>query len=94
MTCDNLIEKLKGRDLVQEGSRNNDMVNLCILSVIDCGLPQNAEQLLANVMEVIRNRNLQLVDNCDYGYMEEKAGIIFPYLSDWDAQGILAYAIE
>lgn len=94
ITFDKLVDSMKGRDLVKEGSRNNDMVNLSIISVIEYGLPSNGEKLLANILKLINEQGFQLVDNCDYGYMEEKADIIFPYLEDWDARGILSYTIE
>lgn len=96
MTAKDIIKELKGRDLLVEGNRNNDSVNLAILAYADeDGDIDNDEDLLAAIMKIIKEEKLVLKDGVsDIGYLEEKCEVLMDYLPSWYATGdIYSYAI-
>lgn len=95
MNAKDIIKKLKGRDLLVEGSRNNDSVNLAILAYADeDGDIDNGADLLAAIMRVIKREKLILEDGVsDMGYLEEKCNVLMEYLPEWyDTGDIYSYA--
>ena len=97
MSAKDIITGLKGRDLLVEGSRNNDSVNLAILAYADeDGEIDDAEDLLAVIIGIIEEEDLILKDGVsDTGYLEEKCKVLMDYLPDWYNTGdIYGYAIN
>ena len=97
MNAKDIIEELKGRDLLVEGSRNNDSVNLAILAFADeDGEIYSDEELLAAIMKIIKEEKLTLKDGVsDIGYLEDKCEVLMGYLPDWYNTGdIYGYAIS
>lgn len=97
MNVKDIIKELKGRDLLVDGSRNNDSVNLAIVAYADeDGDIDDADDLLAVIMQIIKEENLTLKDGVsDIGYLEEKCKILMAYLPDWYNTGdIYGYAIS
>ena len=97
MNAKDIIAGLKGRDLLVEGSRNNDSVNLAILAYADeDGKIDDAEDLLAVIIGIIEEEGLILKDGVsDTGYLEEKCKVLMHYLPDWYNTGdIYGYAIS
>ena len=96
MTAKDIIKELKGRDLLVEGSRNNDSVNLAILAYADeDGEINSGADLLAAIMRIIKKEKLILADDVsDIGYLEEKCNVLMEYLPEWyDTGDIYDYAI-
>ena len=96
MNAKDIIKELRGRDLLVEGSRNNDSVNLAIVAYADeDGDIDNAEDLLAAVIQIIKEEKLSLKDGVsDTGYLEEKCRVLMGYLPGWYNTGdIYSYAI-
>ena len=97
MSAKDIIRGLKGRDLLVEGSRNNDSVNLAILAYADeDGKIDDAEDLLAVIIGIIEEEDLILKDGVsDIGYLEERCKVLMGYLPDWYNTGdIYGYAIS
>ena len=97
MNVKDIIKELKGRDLLVDGSRNNDSVNLAIVAYADeDGDIDDADDLLAVIMRIVKEENLTLKDGVsDIGYLEEKCKILMAYLPDWYNTGdIYGYAIS
>ena len=97
MNAKDIIKGLKGRDLLVEGSRNNDSVNLAILAYADeDGHIDDADDLFAVIIGLIEEENLVLKDGVsDTGYLEEKCKVLMDYLPDWYNTGdIYGYAIS
>ena len=96
MNAKDIIAGLKGRDLLVEGSRNNDSVNLAILAYADeDGKIDDAEDLLAVIIGIIEEEDLILKDGVsDTGYLEEECKVLMGYLPYWYNTGdIYSYAI-
>lgn len=97
MNVKDIIKELKGRDLLVDGSRNNDSVNLAIVAYADeDGDIDDADDLLAVIMRIVKEENLTLKDGVsDIGYLEEKCKVLMAYLPDWYNTGdIYGYAIS
>lgn len=97
MNAKDIIEGLKGRDLLVDGSRNNDSVNLAIVAYADeDGDIDDAEDLLAAIIMIVKEEKLSLKDGVsDIGYLEEKCEVLMGYLPDWYNTGdIYGYAIS
>lgn len=97
MNVKDIIKELKGRDLLVDGSRNNDSVNLAIVAYADeDGDIDDADDLLAVIMQIVKEENLTLKDGIsDIGYLEEKCKVLMAYLPDWYNTGdIYGYAIS
>lgn len=88
-----LIGKLKDHDLFMKGSRNNDAVNLCILSTMTYGVPDTLDELLEHNDKAIKRYGLCVYEAMDETYYEMKCEIILEYLDGWDTYGIINYAI-
>ena len=96
MNAKDIIKELKGRDLLVEGSRNNDSVNLAILAYADeDGDINNGADLFAAIMRIIKEEKLILADSVsDIGYLEKKCSTLMEYLPGWyDTGDIYSYAI-
>ena len=96
MNAKDIIKELKGRDLLVEGSRNNDSVNLAILAYADeDGDIDNGADLLTKIMRIIKEEKLILEDGVsDIGYLEKKCNTLMEYLPGWyDTGDIYNYAI-
>lgn len=92
----NLMKEMEGRDLMIEGSRNNDAVNLAILAYDeDPGISTGADLFNAIIKMINENPKLMLADgSSDIGYLERKCNVIIDYLPDWyDTGDIYDYAI-
>lgn len=97
MNTKDIIKGLRGRDLLVEGSRNNDSVNLAIVAYADeDGEVYSDEHLLAAIIRIIKEEGLSLKDGVsDIGYLEEKCKVLMHYLPDWYNTGdIYGYAIS
>lgn len=97
MNAKDIIKGLKGRDLLVDGSRNNDSVNLAIVAYADeDGDIDDAEDLLAAIIRIVKEEKLSLKDGVsDIGYLEEKCEVLMGYLPDWYNTGdIYGYAIS
>ena len=95
MTAKDIIKELKRRDLLVEGSRNNDSVNLAILAyAAEDGNIDSGVDLLAAIMRIIKKEKLILEDGVsDMGYLEEKCNVLIEYLPEWyDTGDIYSYA--
>lgn len=97
MNAKDIIKELKGRDLLVEGNRNNDAVNLAIVAYADeDGEIDSDEDLLAAIMRIVKEEGLTLKDGVsNIGYLEEKCEVLMDYLPDWYNTGdIYSYAIN
>ena len=97
MNAKDIIKELKGRDLLVDGSRNNDSVNLAIVAYADeDGEIYSDEELLVAIMRIIKEEGLTLKDGVsDIGYLEKKCKVLIEYLPDWYNTGdIYSYAIN
>ena len=97
MNAKDIIKELKGLDLLVDGSRNNDSVNLAIVAYADeDGKIDDADDLFAMIMGIIEEENLTLKDGVsDIGYLEEKCKVLMGYLPAWYNTGdIYGYAIS
>ena len=95
MNAKDIIKELKGRDLLVEGSRNNDSVNLAILAYADeDGDITTGADLLAAIIRIVKEEKLILEDGVsDIGYLEEKCNVLMDYLPEWyDTGDIYNYA--
>lgn len=95
MNREAVISKLKERPILNEGSRNNDAVNLAIVAYADAGYELiSSSQLLNNIQYLIEREELHVNDGTDFEYLIEKVPVLYRYLSDWYNTGdIYAYAI-
>lgn len=92
----NLLKEMEGRDLLIEGSRNNDAVNLAILAYEEDPSINKAMSLFNAIMRMInKNPELILVDGLsDVWYLERKCNVLIEYLPKWYSTGdIYQYAI-
>lgn len=95
MNAKDIIKELKGRDLLVEGSRNNDSVNLAILAYADeDGDITTGADLFAAIIRIVKEEKLILEDGVsDIGYLEEKCNVLMDYLPEWyDTGDIYNYA--
>lgn len=92
----NLLKEMEGRDLLIQGSRNNDAVNLAILAYDkDPGISKGIDLFNAIIKMINDNPALMLEDTqSDIGYLENKCNVLIEYLPDWyDTGDIYQYAI-
>lgn len=92
----NLLKEMEGKDLLVDGSRNNDAVNLAILAYDeDPSISRGADLFNAIIKMINDNPNLMLVDAVsDIGYLEDKCNTLIDYLPGWyDTGDIYDYAI-
>ena len=92
----NLLKEMEGRDLLIQGSRNNDAVNLAILAYDeDPNITRGVDLFNAIIKMVNDNPNLMLEDAIsDIAYLENKCNVLIDYLPYWyDTGDIYQYAI-
>ena len=92
----NLLKEMEGRDLLIQGSRNNDAVNLAILAYDeDPNITKGVDLFNAIIKMVNDNPNLMLEDAIsDIGYLENKCNVLIDYLPGWyDTGDIYQYAV-
>ena len=92
----NLLKEMEGRDLLIQGSRNNDAVNLAILAYDeDPNITRGVDLFNAIIKMVNDNPNLMLEDAIsDIAYLENKCNVLIDYLPGWyDTGDIYQYAI-
>lgn len=89
-----LVNWLMGHDLMREGHRNDDAVNLAILSVIQEGLPSNPLELRDNMIIAASTIGASFAVGYDTDDFMDRIVRILPYLSGWQDDGIIYYAID
>lgn len=92
----NLLKEMEGRDLLVNGSRNNDAVNLAILAYEENPFINKGVDLFNAIMKMINeNPNLIIMDGLsDIAYLESKCNVLIEYLPNWYRTGdIYQYAI-
>lgn len=92
----NLLKEIEGKDLLVDGSRNNDAVNLAILAYDEDPSISRGTDLFNAIIKMINdNPNLILVDAVsDIEYLEDKCNVLIDYLPYWyDTGAIYDYAI-
>ena len=89
-----LVDWLRSHELMKEGSRNNDAVNLAILTTIYHGLPRDEFELVNRAATTASHYGLRFHDPYDRTDYKDRMHRIFPYLSGWLDDGIIAYAID
>lgn len=89
-----LVSWLSDHDLMVRGSRNDDAVNISILAVCDNGVPETVDQLRDIIEETVSYYKLSWSDTLDESDLEDRLCVILPYLSTWEDNGILSYAID
>ena len=92
----NLLKEMEGRDLLVDGSRNNDAVNLAILAYAEDPDISTGADLFNAIMKMINeNKKLMLADgSSDIGYLESKCNVLIEYLPSWyDTGDVYQYAI-
>lgn len=92
----NLLKEMEGRDLLIQGSRNNDAVNLAILAYDeDPNITRGVDLFNAIIKMVNDNPNLMLEDAIsDIAYLENKCNVLIDYLPGWyDTGDIYQYAV-
>lgn len=95
MNRSDIIKKLKGYNVLINGSRNNDAVNLAIVAYDDDPYIASATDLVDAIMRLIKSEGLSFDEAAsDWGYLEDKAPTLMEYLPQWYNMGdIYAYAI-
>lgn len=93
-TKEDLVARLKDHELMKEGSRNDDAVNLAILATIDHGVPSDVSELANNVALVCGNYRFKFHDPWDRDDYMDRLERILPYLGGWLDDGIIYYAID
>ena len=95
MNKETVLSKLKERPVLNEGSRNNDAVNLAIIAYADAGGEiANSTQLMSRIQDLIENEKIPMNDDTDLLYLTDKVATLCQYLSDWyDTGDIYSYAI-
>lgn len=81
-----VIAPMRGREIIVEGTRNNDCVNLAIVAWADHGPFDTPAQLCDGIYDVI---NEYLLDGSyiDTDYLEEKCDTLMHYLPEWARSG-------
>lgn len=89
-----LIEHLKQADLLVEGNRNNDAVNLAILAYdMDPDIKTDIG-LYTACINAAKDLHLPEGSQTDWDYMQDKCTVLIRYLPDWYNTGdIYGYAI-
>lgn len=93
-----LIDRLSKRDLMVEGHRNDDAVNLAIIAYDDCdGAIPDGMSLFEAIIELIDKESK--LPNCtvpsfDEDYLQDKCCTLMEYLPVWyDTGDIYGFAI-
>lgn len=95
MNRSDIIKNLKKYNVLVNGSRNNDAVNLAIVAYGDDPSIANAADLVDAIVKLIRREELSSDEAAsDWGYLEDKAPTLMEYLPQWyDTGDIYSYAI-
>lgn len=98
MNRSELIDHLSKRDLMVEGHRNDDAVNLAIIAYDDRGGEiRNASELFESIIELIDEEGKlpnRMVPSFDEDYLYDKCHTIIGYLPVWyDTGDIYGFAI-
>ena len=98
MNRSELIAKLSKRDLMVEGHRNDDAVNLAIIAYDDaCGEIEDEHELFEAILKLIDGEPElpdRHVPSFDEYYLEDKCFTLIGYLPVWyDTGDIYSYAI-
>lgn len=89
-----LIEHLKQNDLLIEGRRNNDAVNLAILAYDANPDMKTDTELFSACVGTAKDLHLPEGEQTDWDYMQDKCAVLIRYLPDWYNTGdIYGYAI-
>ena len=87
-----LLRKMRGREVITEGHRNDDCVNLAIIAWVERGPFYTPGQLLQGIMDTIEEYDLD-GEYVDEDYLGEKCGVLMEYLPHWAQDDIWSYAI-
>lgn len=89
-----LIEYMKQADLLVEGNRNNDAVDLAILAY-DANPDMKTDiELFKACVTMAKDLHLPEGEQTDWDYMQSKCAVLIRYLPDWYNTGdIYGYAI-
>lgn len=93
-TKNELINWLRGHELMKEGRRNDDAVNLAILTTMYHGLPRDEFQLVNRAASTVSHYGLRFHDPYDRKDYKDRMHRIFPYLEEWNERDIIQYAID
>lgn len=95
MNRSDIIKSLKKYNVLINGSRNNDAVNLAIVAYDDDPSIASAADLVDAIVKLIRSEELSSDEAAsDWGYLEDKAPTLMEYLPQWyDTGDIYSYAI-
>lgn len=95
MNRSDVIKKLKEYNVLMNGSRNNDAVNLAIVAYGDDPSIASAADLVGAIVKLIKSEGLSSDEAAsDWGYLEDKAPTLMEYLPQWyDTGDIYSYAI-
>lgn len=95
MTREELIKHLSERDLLIEGHRNDDSVNLAILAYdLNDGNIDGSQALYQKIMDVISEEGFAICHKTELRYLTDKCAVLIRYLPTWyDTGDIYQYAI-
>ena len=93
-----LIDRLSKRDLMVEGHRNDDAVNLAIIAYDDCGgAIHSGMSLFEAIIELIDKEDElpnRMAPSFDEDYLQDKCYTLIGYLPVWyDTGDIYGFAI-
>lgn len=88
-----LLRTMRGREVITEGHRNDDCVNLAIIAWAKKGPFASAGELLQGINEVIDEYLLDGSDT-DNDYLLDKCRVLMEYLPRWAEDDIWSYAIN
>ena len=91
-----IIFNLKQRVLLHGGYRNDDAVNLAIVTYDDKdGAIENWQELYEFITKLIEDEEMDTDELTDFDYLKDKCIILMNYLPDWYNTGdIYGYAIS
>ena len=85
-----LVKHLKDHDLLVEGNRNNDSVNLAILGYERATTPL---ELFEEIAEAMKREGIKFCEDSDVEYLEEKCAVLIDYVPSWADVDRMAYVI-
>lgn len=88
-----LLRKMRGREVITEGHRNDDCVNLAIIAWVERGPFYTPGQLRQGIEETVEEYDLDCAF-VDEDYLDEKCGVLMEYLPRWAQDDIWSYAIN
>lgn len=92
---EDLLEKLKSKPALVDGSRNDDAVNMAIIAYSDAeGEIDGSSKLFVKVMDLMRDEEIPTSSETDIEYLSDKCAVLMNYLPGWYRTGdIYAFAI-